>query len=263
MHCLLTNTLFGVVLLRAQSQLMNNSFFRVVAVFVWLTLSFGIVKASETVSFMAADGVKVFGEYYPASNQTAPFIICFHMAGANRGEYASIAPRLVKMGFQVLTIDQRSGGSDFGRDNQTVAGLGKSTDYGAAQADITAAIGWAKQKSTSSKVIIWGSSYSASLVILEAAQNSSVSAVLAFSPGEYLGGGDRVAQAVRSVSQPLFLTSTQSEAGDVAPIFKAAHSAHKIQFVPKGAGMHGSSALLSRDGAEYWVAVARFLSQFD
>jgi len=52
----------------------------------------------------------------------------FHQAGSNRGEYAMIGPMLAALGFNALAIDQRSGGNAWGRTNETVKRLGKSTD---------------------------------------------------------------------------------------------------------------------------------------
>jgi hypothetical protein len=45
-----------------------------------------------------------------AGFKSQPYILLSHQAGSNRAEYAPIAPRLVKPGFNCLAIDQRSGG---------------------------------------------------------------------------------------------------------------------------------------------------------
>ena len=52
----------------------------------------------------------------------APTVILFHQAGSNyRGEYRNILPRLLDSTFNVLAIDQRSGGQRFGEYNQTIS----------------------------------------------------------------------------------------------------------------------------------------------
>jgi predicted alpha/beta hydrolase len=58
------------------------------------------VHAQQAVSSTATDGVRVYGDYYPAASKTQPLILLFHQAGSNWGEYATIAPRLVKAGFR-------------------------------------------------------------------------------------------------------------------------------------------------------------------
>src|SRR5258708_1075358 len=98
------------------------------------------------ITFTAPDGVRVFADYYPvegkAPSKTAPVILLCHQAGSNRGEYATIAPMLTKLGFAALAVDQRSGGTSWGRINETVQHLGHSSDYAAAMADLEASLQW-------------------------------------------------------------------------------------------------------------------------
>src|SRR6516162_4757401 len=144
---------------------------------------------ADAISFVASDRVQVFADYYSAGSKAKPLILLFHQAGSNRGEYATIAPMLVMLGFNALAIDQRSGGNAWMRTNETVRHLGKSTDYGEALLDLEAALGWAKSSGETGSILVWGSSYSAALVFLLAAEHrADIKALLAFSPGEYLHG---------------------------------------------------------------------------
>ena len=156
---------------------------------VFLVLGcFAIAAVAEPIVLTAADGVKVFGVLSRAPGAHPPVILAFHQAGSNHAEYASLAPRLNAAGFTVLAIDQRSGGNMFGGTNQTVAGLGRSTSYDAALPDLVAALAWGKAAAGGAPVIVWGSSYSAALVFLLAAQNAGVvSGVLLFRPGNTSG----------------------------------------------------------------------------
>ena len=226
-------------------------------------LGVGSAQASEPVQFPAKDGVMIYGDFYPAANADAPFILCFHMARANRGEYVEIAPHLVGLGFQVLAIDQRVGGYAYDRPNETLKHYRKAADFADAIPDLEAAMTWAKQRSPSSKLLIWGSSYSAGLVIVLAAQHPEVDGVLALSPGEDLGG-TKVAEAAARMTQPIFITSDRSEAEPLQPLFKAVGSADKTQFIPKGYGAHGSGALWrpAPEAEEYWRAIEAFLAKF-
>ncbi len=221
--------------------------------------------AGEPVSLTAADGVRVFATYYGAADKTKPIVLLFHMAGANSGEYAPIAPRLNALGFTALTVDQRSGGTAFGRSNKTVETLGRSTGYRAALADLQAALAWARANHAA-KVIVCGSSYSASLGFLLAADNpGKIAGLMAFSPGEYLGRANTVRSAAAKLNDVAVFVTSASDRGEIAAaraIIGAVPVKTKTQFVPKHAP-HGASAL--REDAnpagykEVWAAVERFL----
>lgn len=219
---------------------------------------------AEALTLKAADGVAAFGEFHRAERPRA-LLLVFHQAGSNRAEYSTIAPRLVKQGFSVLAIDQRSGGTLFGHKNQTVSRLGQSTSYLEANKDLDAALTWAVGQKL--PVLVWGSSYSAALVFLLAASHpTEVKAVLAFSPGEYLGKPDLVRVAAGKVTAPVFITSSMDvqEIADAKSILNATPSKAKTQFIPMEAGVHGSSTLRgdrnAKGSAENWAAVLAFLN---
>ena len=220
--------------------------------------------AQTAVQLEAADGVKVQGALWKAQGQAKGMILLFHMAGANRGEYATIAPRLAAKGYDALAIDQRSGGDSFGRRNETVKALGRSTGYREALPDLEAGLAYGRK--TGAPVAVWGLSYSASLVfVLAARHQGEVAAVLAFSPGEYFGGRT-VKDAAAKVAVPVFVTSA-SDGGEIAEakaILAAAPAALKVQHVP-ASGVHGSSTLRADSngaGAEAnWAAVEGFLAK--
>jgi alpha-beta hydrolase superfamily lysophospholipase len=238
-----------------------------------LTLALVLAHAAqaEPVKLTAADGAAVFGEFYPAASAApgqTPLILAFHQAGASRAEYTPLLPRLNQAGYAVLVIDQRSGGSEFGGKNQTVAALGRSVAYKEALPDLEAALAWGKAKAAGAPVLVWGSSYSAALVfLLAAAHPGDVQALLAFSPGEYLGSANAVASAAKKVTVPVFITqsSSEDEAAQSRKVLQAAASPDKTLFMPKR-GVHGSSTLRSDRNAagaeENWAAVLAFLGKF-
>jgi dienelactone hydrolase len=236
---------------------------------VGLAMAPACTHAAETMSFTASDRVQVFADYYSAGSKAKPLILLFHQAGSNRGEYATIGPMLAALGFNALAIDQRSGGNAWGRTNETVKHLGKSTDYAEALHDLEAALQWTKSSGQSGPILVWGSSYSAALVFLLAAEHQDeIKAILAFSPGEYLRGSSTVRKAAAQVSIPIFVTSAKDseEIAAAKSILDVSHSAEKSQFVPQIAGIHGSSTLRedqNPDGAEEnWAAVKQFLAKF-
>jgi dienelactone hydrolase len=219
---------------------------------------------TEPVSLKAADGVEVFGTLAQPAEPRA-LILLFHQAGSGQGEYLTIVPRLTAQGFATLTIDQRAGGDMFGG-NWTVKKLGGERSFLEARQDLDAALRWAKGKGL--PVILWGSSYSASLAMLMAADNpNEIKAVLAFSPNEYFGGKPSVRDAATKLHMPVFVTSAQ-EGGEIEAamvLLNAVPGAGKRQFEPAKGGVHGASTLIAErnpGGAEdAWAAVNDFLDR--
>lgn len=189
-------------------------------------------------------------------------VLLFHQAGSNAAEYDVIAPRLQSLGFDALAIDQRSGGRRFGRDNQTVAKRGKSTGFTAAYPDLEAALAWASERGHP-KVLAWGSSYTAALVFrLAADHGDSLTAVLSFSPGEYLGREGLVAGWAGRTELPFFITSNRGKEAVAAKALADALPKPATLHVPARA-VHGSSMLRpDRNAAGHeaiWAEVERFL----
>lgn len=214
-----------------------------------------------------ADQIPVVGKLYSAPKPKA-IIILFHQAGSSKDEYNSIAPRLVKLGYTALSIDQRVGGNLFG-DNSTVAIIGgKQVPFADAQNDMQGAVDWVREQydPLTLPVILWGSSYSAALVFPVTVDNADVvKGVLAFSPDEYLDDKTLVKMAAAQVMAPVFVTSAKDD-GEIAAakaVLAAVRGTDKRQFVPQVAGVHGSSTLIeARDpkgAAENWAAVEAFL----
>jgi dienelactone hydrolase len=224
--------------------------------------------AKQGVTFKAADGVRVFADFYQAKDPKASIIVLFHRAGSNKAEYASIAPRLKHDGFACLAVDLRSGGDDFHSTNQTAAGFGRKADYLESIPDMEAALGWAKGHART--VLLWGSSYSASLVfVVTDRHRAAVAGVLAFSPGEYFDSDKHlVRNAARNLKVPVFITQAKDpvEIARAKQILDVIAVRPAVQFIPKTAGIHGSSTLDGAEdpqgAAENWAAVEKFLLIF-
>ncbi len=221
----------------------------------------------QQVELKTADGVTVYGTFYPTPRQPKAIILLFHQAGSSKGEYAGIAPQLVHAGYAALAIDQRSGGNLYGP-NRTAAGAKlsgqESADYLSVLPDMEAALAWARAKGP--PIILWGSSYSASLVFMVAASAKDVRGVVAFSPGEYFDDKKLVEAAAAKVTVPVFVdqASTPEEIAEGKAIVSATKSTDRQQFIPK-TGVHGSSTLNASKnpgGAEEnWQAVLAFLKR--
>ena len=171
----------------------------------------------------------------------------------------------MKLGFNALAIDQRSGGKRWGRDNATVTARGGSTKYAEALPDLEAAFKWSRDNGYSGAIVVWGSSYSAALVFLLAAQHPrAISGVVAMSPGEYLRERKgAVAAAAKKIAGKLpVLVLTPPKEREVANAIAAAAGV-SLHLPPKS--VHGSSMLIGRKNpaaADVWPLVERFLKRF-
>lgn len=223
--------------------------------------------SKQNVEFPSKDGLIISAELYEV-DPGKPVILLFHQGGYNKYEYADIAPRLNNMGFNAVAIDQRSGGSFAGNQNETfnrAADNGiENIEFADAAQDIEAAIAYfadAYQK----KVIVWGSSYSSSLVLHSAVHNNNMKAVISFSPGDYFGESlPSLKNVFPKISQPYLVTSSREEADGLKELVGVAdQSKLQSQFIPETEGFHGSRALwIDQEGAqEYWAAVTSFLKE--
>ena len=225
---------------------------------------------NQTITFKSKDGVEITGDLYMTENKEAPFILLFHQAESSRGEYLSIAPKLNELGFNCMAIDQRSGDSVNSVINKTFASalaLNKPISYENSYLDLESALHLVKEKIKPSKIIVWGSSYSALLVFPLAERNvADVDGILAFSPGDYFYLDNKsIYDYSKDLKCPIFITSAQNEHDSWQSIFDKLTTEKKIGFIPKLAGAHGSRTLWgSPDGGseEYWEAVQKFLSNF-
>ena len=145
----------------------------------------------------------------------------------------------------------------------------KGTKFLDALPDLRASLRLARARYAKGTLIAWGSSYSAALVLVLAAENPDLAdATLAFAPGEYFAkhGKSRtwIRDAARSIKKPVFITSARGEASKWEAIYKAIGTRSKRSFIPKTRGNHGSRALWKKfgDSDEYWKAVTAFLAPY-
>ena len=227
---------------------------------------------SKIVTFQSEDSLEISADLYLYYDLKAPFIIFFHQAGWSRGEYLEIALKLNSMGFNCMAVDQRSGGSVNSVDNQTykrAIQANKSTTYLDAFQDMVSALKFVESNYVQGKLIIWGSSYSASLVIKLASEYPEmVDGVLSFAPGEYFSEFGKSKTYITKVADiiecPIFITSAKHEKPNWEKIYQAIPSKSKHSFLPKTSGNHGSRALWKefKDSKDYWLAVIDFLERY-
>lgn len=197
------------------------------------------------------------------NNQTV--VLMFHRAGSNMHEYDPIAERIAKMGYDCLKVDQRSGGDMWGEQNVTKKQYASEQSYLDAYQDMVAVLKYAREEWA--RVIVWGSSYSASLVLRLAAEYpDDVAAVLSFSPGEYFEQPGLVASWNAKVKAPRFFAATSAEInGGVLEIYQAATDLKGSHLIGFSDGVHGSQTLREDECPErwqdYWSGVESFFQE--
>ncbi|WP_223786581.1 alpha/beta hydrolase [Marinicella meishanensis] len=225
---------------------------------------------SQEVETTANDGVRVFGEqYFGTLDAKAPLILLFHQAGSNgRGEYGDLIPWLQAAGFRAIAWDLRSGKARFDHDNRTASALNSTEkiSYCDVSPDLQAALDYVVQQDLAEKVVVWGSSYTASLVFKLAADNPQrIAGVAAFSPA---AGGPmvdcRARMWVDQVQAPVIVFRPEKE------MELASSQEQRDILVAAGAefhvianAVHGSSMLVdarskhdmqaARDTVEQWL----------
>ncbi len=231
--------------------------------FATLAITFGTtLNAQQTVTFTATDGVKVTADLYVSSTKK-PYIILLHQAGYSRGEYREIAPRLVNLGYNCLAVDLRSGNEvNFVKNQTAIEAKNRNlpTEYINSQPDIKAAIDYVASKSTK-PIILLGSSYSASLALIEATDNFKVKAVVVFSPGEYFDDTEFVKKSTQKLFVPTLALCSKAEFTDMEKLLSHVPKRHLNLFRPSsGQGVHGAKALWDSNSSssEYWMALSQF-----
>jgi len=230
------------------------------AIFLPELLNGQLIRKSE-VSFDASDGLTVTANLFH-SKKSNPYIILFHQELSSKGEFDSIASRFIKMNYNCLAVDLRSGDNLGFAKNETAA-RAKEGSYPLglldAAKDMEAAIDFLFEFS-GKKVSLFGSASSASLAAIVGRDNEHVKAVVAFSPGEYFAPESELKNILANYPKPLFVAGTAAEFVYLSEI-EGFPGHDRILFKPtRGEGLRGTSALLkenpSRD--EYWLSLLLF-----
>lgn len=218
----------------------------------------------KKITFPSKDGLTITADVYESGNESNPWILMLHQAGFSRGEYTEAASVLKARGFNCMAVDLRSGKQVNGVLNETARRAREKNlpvEYADAEQDILASIDYLYNK-YKKPVILFGSSYSASLALKIANRNKKISKVIAFSPGEYIQGTS-FAEAVKGIKKPVFVTSSRAEADMVEELVKGIRPKKLTRFVPHLEGDHGSKVLWEKSHShkEYWEALLKFLEK--
>lgn len=223
---------------------------------------------AEKIQFPSLDSLTITANLYHNDN-TLPVIVLCHQAGFNKFEYTKIAQTLHEKGYNCIAIDQRSGGHVLESFNETFSVAeqnGASVEFVDAEQDIIAAINYASKR-YNKNIILWGSSYSATLALHNINENKNIDAVIAFSPGSYLDPfKGSLKDKLNITEMPMFITSSKEEAGEITALLEGSQlNENQIHFIPKEEGSHGSSALwkTGKNNQEYWQAIFNFLERIN
>ncbi len=219
----------------------------------------------QKVTFFASDGLKITADLY-LKNYSSPFILLFHQNGYSRGEYREIAQKLLNLDYNCLAVDLRSGGKINYVKNETAfraLNNGFSNKLSDAGKDIIAAIGYAASYNKN-PVILFGSSYSASLCMIIGKNNEKVKAVVAFSPGEYFRPELSVKNEMNDFDKPLFVASSQTEYSYISEMLSEIPDNIKTIYKhSEGDKAHGAKALweTNETSGECWLELLMFFGK--
>ncbi len=217
------------------------------------------VQPWTTKTKVMPDGVTMTADWYVAETARAakaPHVVfvCCHMARSSRGEYREIAPKLNALGWDVLAVDLRSGEKQGAIVNETAKSatmaLGGTQGFQASYGDVGFAIDWARELAPGAKVVLMGSSYTASLALRYASSvDGKADLVLAFSPSECLNDWT-VLDDAKKARVPVLVTcgSGEKERKAAEPLALAVPEALRHTYWPADAAKakHGAPSLLVR-----------------
>jgi len=223
------------------------------------------VCGQQKVTFQAEDGLKVTADLY-MKNYQLPFILLFHQGESSRGEYTEIAARLLKLDYNCLAVDLRAGEKMNYITNETAERAKVQNipaSYLDSQKDIRASIDYVL-KYNNKPVILFGSSYSASLSLMIAKGNDRVRAVIAFSPGEFFRPEVVVKDAISGLNKPVFVSASDIEYEYIEEMLSGLPSENMFIYRPgSGKGVHGAKALWSStdSSSECWLELMLFFKR--
>src|SRR4030042_680748 len=84
-------------------------------------------EGQKKVTFPSSDGLTITADLF-LKDKDLPFILLFHQGNYSRGEYREIAPKLLNLNYNCLSVDLRSGGKVNFTENETSLDAGRQTN---------------------------------------------------------------------------------------------------------------------------------------
>lgn len=139
----------------------------------------------EKVSFNTEDGVTIVADYYQAEGQ-GPSALLLHMMPATKESWREFAAALLERGFsRVLAIDLRGHGESRKKGDEMLDYQEfEDEDHQQKMLDVRASVEWLDEHGVEEQELaVVGASIGANLAIAYGAENYSIPAVVALSPG--------------------------------------------------------------------------------
>ncbi len=228
-----------------------------VILFFPYTASAQLMRKSH-VNFYAPDSLLISADLY-VSHKLNPYIILLHQEKSCKAEFDSVAPRFIKMNYNCLAVDLRSGDNLGFYKNETAQRAREGGYYHSlmdAILDIEGAVNYLSQFGEEN-INLFGSASSASLALIYGRDNPKVRAVVAFSPGEYFSPEYEIKTVLNNYPKPVFIGCTPAEFEYLSDI-EGFPEHDKVIFKPStGKGLRGTAALLSENTSrdEYWLSL--------
>ena len=242
---------------------MRTVLFCLMIAFISQPAIFSQIIRKSTLEFYSIDSVLITADHY-VSQKDNPYIILFHTEQSSRGEFDDLADRFVKMQYNCLSVDLRTGDETGFVKNQTAIRAkekGYSDRLLTGKRDMMAALDYIYNLSRQ-PALLFGSSSSASLALKIADGNPKVSAILAFSPGEFFEPEFKLEDIIQNLEVPVFLTGNENENVFLEQIISEKKQNNLNYFSPpEGSLGRGTSLLLEENPVsdEYWMAVLIFI----
>ena len=213
---------------------------------------------------MSEDGLMITADQY-FSLKKNPYIILLHKEESSRGEFDSIALRFIKMNYNCLAVDMRSGnryGFIINETSVRAKEKGYNTSLYESLKDVNAAIEYVRKINLKTPFILLGSSFSSSLALITAKNDPDIKAIIAFSPGEFFLPEMELINVVKDYTKPVFAGFSLAEYPFFASDLMDIQNEHITLFKPShGPGTRTAEALLSAsaNAEEYWFALLVFI----
>jgi len=238
-----------------------------IAYIIMLQLGFLVsIRAQQFVTFKSTDNLTISADFYETEVTSKKWMIMCHQEEYSRGEFKEIAQRMIKLNYNCLAIDLRSGNEVNYVTNETAGeakSIGKPQTLISCEIDILSAIEYVLSREKDAEIVLFGSSFSASLCLKIAKERPDIRAVIAFSPGEFFAPQISIKKTISGISIPMFIGCTKSEFPYVKDMFANVKPQKLIIFRPEKAdGLHGAKTLWweSATRNEYWLSLLFFLN---
>lgn len=226
-----------------------------------------LAMGQRTVSFNATDGLTINADYYETFAESNKYMLMFHQAEYSRGEFQQIAERMIKLDFNCLAVDLRTG-KEVNYINNETAELARQNKINvtllSCEKDILATINYVITNDPSAQIFLMGSSFSASLCLKVAKDRNDIKAVIAYSPGEFFNTLS-IAQYIKGLETPTYIGCTQTEYPYVSELASGISAQNFVLYKPEGGnGVHGVETLWwdSDTREECWLSLLFFLKDF-